>query len=169
MKTQTKIIILLATILVAIAYTKAVQHFAYKAGADSVQSKWDEENGRRDLETERIKAKNLQLSQENKDLSAQITTSLENANAKHAKALAAVRAEFDARMRKSETRAGIYREQAEGGTAECQRLASHAAELDRSLEQGRSLVEELRTTLGLRDEQLRQLGEQIRADRALLN
>ena len=169
MTTQIKIAVLLASALLIFGYTKAIRYFAYQDGAASVQAKWDEETVRRDLITEQLKSKNEKLTQENKDLAGKITTNLENANAIHAKTVATLHAEYAGRLRKSEARSGIYREQAEGGTAECQRLASHATELDRSLEEGRSVVQELRTALGFRDEQLRQLGHQILADRALLN
>ena len=169
MTAQIKIAILLASVLLAFGYTKAIRYFAYQDGAKSVQLEWDKETARRDLITEQLESKNKKLTQENKDLTGKITTNLENANALHAKTVAALHAEYAGRLRKSEARSGIYREQAEGGTAECQRLAGHATELDRSLEEGRSVVQELRTTLGFRDEQLRQLGHQILADRALLN
>jgi cell division protein FtsB len=167
--TQIKIAILLASTLLIFGYTKAIQHLAYQDGAASVQSRWDTETARRDLITEQLKSKNEKLSQENKDLTAGIATNLENANVAHAKVIAGVRAEYTDRLRKSEARSGIYREQAEGGATQCRRLASHATELDRSLEEGRSVVQELRTTVGLRDQQLEQLGRQILADRALLN
>lgn len=169
MTTQIKIAILLASTLLIFGYTKVIRHLAYQDGAASVQSRWDEETVRRDLITEQLKSKNEKLSQENKDLVVNIATNLENANALHTKTVAALHAEYADRLRKSEARSGIYREQAEGGATQCQRLASHATELDRSLEEGRSVVQELRTTVGLRDQQLEQLGRQILADRALLN
>ncbi|UWJ04310.1 putative Rz/Rzl spanin protein [Escherichia phage vB_EcoS_Uz-1] len=70
-------------------------------------------------------------------------------------------------MQQSERRASVYKRQAEAGTLECRSLASHAARLDNSLEEGRRLVEELRATVRLRDNQLIELGKQIQADRKL--
>lgn len=85
----------------------------------------------------------------------------------HTVAIAAVRAEFSQRLRTSEARAGIYQRQAEAGPTQCRDLATHAARLDRSLEEGRGLVQELRLTIGQRDNAIHTLSDQIRADRKL--
>lgn len=77
--------------------------------------------------------------------------------------------DFTDRMRNSEARAAQYQRQAQGTPDQCSRLASHAAELDRSLEQGRHLVGELQAAIGQRDAQLKLLGEQIITDRELIN
>lgn len=77
--------------------------------------------------------------------------------------------DYTDRMRNSEARAAEYQRQAQGTPDQCSRLASHAAELDRSLEQGRLLVGELQTVIGQRDAQLKLLGEQIITDRELIN
>lgn len=166
---RTKLIIALVSILLVLGYTALVFHLGSNKGADEVQTKWDAENARRDLATAELKGKNAQLTTDNQRLTKQIDTNLEQSNERYSKAVAAVHAQYAVRLQQSTTRAGIYRQQAEGSTAERERLASHAAQLDRSIEEGRSVVQELRATLGLRDEQLKQLGEQIIADRALLN
>lgn len=80
-----------------------------------------------------------------------------------------LRSDYAVRLRTAETRAGVYQRQAESGPTTCGSLASYTAELDRSVEEGRSLVRELTTTLRFRDEQLIMLGKQIQLDRALLN
>lgn len=46
-------------------------------------------------------------------------------------------------------------------------LASHAARLDRSLEEGRRMVAELSATLRQRDDQLRAVSKQLENDRSL--
>lgn len=79
--------------------------------------------------------------------------------------LAGIRAEYDSRLLLSEKRAGIYQRQAKGSTTEQERLATHAAELDRSLEEGRQLVGELKATIGQRDSAIRALGSMILTDR----
>lgn len=156
-------------IVLTAAYTAAVFHLGSNNGAAGVQEKWDAESKRRDRVSAELKQKNDDLSQENKQLSDGITERLKQNDKRHEINLAVARAEFAQRLRQSDARSGIYREQANGSTAERERLASHAAQLDRSLEEGRSVVRELRETVELRDEQLRQLGQQILADRALLN
>lgn len=166
---NTKLVPILVGILTAAVYTAVVFHIGSTQGASAVQVKWDAENKRRDEATTKIEKRNKDLSAENERLSGQITKNLENSNAKYQEGLSAGRAEYAGRLQQSTTREGIYRKQAQGSAAERDRLASHAAELDRSLEEGRHLVRELRETLGLREDQLRQLGEQIKADRSLLN
>lgn len=79
--------------------------------------------------------------------------------------LAGIRAEYDSRLLLSEKRAGIYQRQAKGSSTEQERLATHAAELDRSLEEGRQLVGELKATIGQRDSAIRALGSMILTDR----
>jgi hypothetical protein len=76
-------------------------------------------------------------------------------------------AELDLGLRDSEQRAAHYRALAETGTDQCRSLASHTAGLDASLVEGRSVVEELRSTLELRDSQLILVGSQLLSDRQL--
>lgn len=79
--------------------------------------------------------------------------------------LAGIAAEYKQRVQLSETRAGIYQRQAKGSALEQERLAAHAAELDRSLEEGRQLVTELKAAIGQRDSAIRALGSMILTDR----
>lgn len=138
-------------------------------GEAAVTVKWDKEKRERDAASLSLVQKNKALEEENRRLSVKIEKELEQYEANYDTAIADARADFGKRLQLAENRAGIYRKQAESGAAECSRLASHAAELDRSLEEGRGLVQELRETIRLRDSQLMLLGEQILADRALLN
>ena len=87
----------------------------------------------------------------------------------HKVALAAIANQHAARMRNSENRAATYRHMSKSGAAESAALAAHAAELDRTLEEGRRLVAELRETLGQRDKELTQLGEALIAVHQLHN
>lgn len=79
--------------------------------------------------------------------------------------VAGIRADYEHRLLLSTTRAGIYQRQAKGSASEQERLAAHAAELDRSLEEGRQLVGELKATIGQRDSAIRALGSMILTDR----
>lgn len=79
--------------------------------------------------------------------------------------VAGIRADYEQRLLLSKTRAGVYQRQAKGSSVEQERLAAHAAELDRSLEEGRQLVKELKATIGQRDSAIRALGSMILTDR----
>ena len=72
MTTQIKIAMLLASVLLAFGYTKAIRYFAYQSGASDVRLDWNKENSRRDLITEQLESKNKKLTQENKDLTGRI-------------------------------------------------------------------------------------------------
>ena len=81
----------------------------------------------------------------------------------HKVALAAIADQHAARMRNSENRAAAYHRMSESGAAESAALAAHTAELDRTVEEGRRLVAELRETLGQRDSEITQLGVALKA------
>jgi hypothetical protein len=83
----------------------------------------------------------------------------------HATDLSNQRTIYEQRLLQSARRSEVYQSQAEASVASCRDLASHAARLDRALEEGRGLVEEFRETLRFREQQLIFLGEQILSDR----
>lgn len=159
---------LLACFLFA-AYSAVVYSLGSSKATAAVTAQWKKENERRDLKTVQLEEANKSLMAQHQKDSTYITTELKTYEARYKTSLAAAVADYNRRLQQHETRAGVYRKLSEGDTAERERLASHAAQLDRSLEEGRSVVRELRETVGLRDDQLRELGKQIMADRALLN
>lgn len=69
----------------------------------------------------------------------------------------------------AEDRAARYRAQAAGDAAARERLAHHAAQLDRAIAEGRQLVAELRAAVAERDAQVALLLDVIAADRRLLD
>lgn len=136
-------------------------------GATSVSAEWAKENKRRDdaysaLEQE-LAAKTAAHQTREKELGDELVAANETFQA----TLDGYRTEFAGRLLSSETRAGVYQRQANGSALEQQRLARHAAELDRSLEEGRALVRELGETLGQRDRTIHALGQIILNDRTL--
>lgn len=96
-----------------------------------------------------------------------VTRELQLSQDEHRQTLADSRNRFAQRLRSAEDRAVGYQRLSEASAAERTYLASHAAELDRSLEEGRQLVFELRQTLGLCEVRVSTLAQTIRADRAL--
>ena len=139
------------------------------AGMEAVQKKWDEQVK---LDKERIATLKEEIrSQEHEHQieTTRITDELAEAKQKHTEELAAQQRYFDSRLLNSDKRANYYQRQAQGSAAERNDLASHAAQLDRSLEEGRQLVRELGETLRLREQELISLGQQIKADRNLFD
>lgn len=98
----------------------------------------------------------------------EIDKSLQEKEKVNEKMLEHIAAESTERLRQSQDRVRIYQRQAQAGSAEVERLASHAAELDRSIVEGKRVAAELAATVRLRDSQLIELGSQIKADRAVL-
>ena len=141
----------------------------YSAGQKDIQAKWDQAKIEYQVVIDNKKTEYDTLEENARRKTDALTLELSNAKTKHAVAIVDIRAEHDKRLRQSEIRAGVYQRQAEGGAAECTRLAGHAARLDSTIEDGRRVVRELRETLGLRDSQLIELGNQIKADRILLD
>lgn len=160
----------LLLIVLAVSAILAVPYQVGKnAGKLEVSSAWQKaDKERADVVTE-LTQKNLDLTRKNQEETTRIADELAAQEAGHAKALADLRADFANRLLQSTTREGIYQRKAQGSAVERDYLASHAARLDRTLEEGRSLVRELRETVGQRDDTIRTLSEQILADRRLIN
>ena len=140
----------------------------YQHGKDVVRAEWEEDTAKRNKAMQDLQDRYDLLSLDHKAKSETYARSLEEQKNAYETRLAELSADTDRRLRLSETRASVYQRQAEGGEVERRDLASHAAQLDRSLEEGIQVVGELQSLVGLRDQQLIILGQQIRADRTLL-
>lgn len=137
-------------------------------GANEVQVLCDEAEEKRMAEVNRLKGEIAQLQKQHAKVQEELTLELETATDNFLDALVSAHAEFAERLSASDKRAGVYQRQARGSAAEQERLARHAAELDRSLEEGRGLVRELGATLRQREVTIRALGGIILNDRTLL-
>ena len=156
-------VIALACWLIATIYNKG-----YSSGSSAIQAEWNADKAVQQKALFDASEKLRLQEQRHRQESDKISYDISQANLQHETVVAGLDAEYDRRLLVSEQRASLYQSQAEAGAAQCRSLASHAAELDRSLEEGRRLVQEFRSTLELRDSQLRALGEQILSDRRIL-
>ena len=139
----------------------------YDSGSSDVRAKWDEEKAsyKKAMDTLRdqyatLEAKARIDNQRNSD-------ELAEKEKTYAIALVELQREYDGRLLQSDKRASYYQRLAKGGAVEQANLASHAARLDRSLEEGRRMVAELSATLRQRDDQLRAVSKQLENDRSL--
>lgn len=146
----------------------AVYDSGYDSGQAHVQSEWDKKKLAQSNEINRLNYLIGGIERTHHNDTVRITDELFKANQAFTAAVGALNAKYVARLLDSEKRAGIYQRLSEAGPAEQARLASHAAKLDRSLEEGRHLVEELRTTVEQCERQLTLLGEQLTSDRQLM-
>lgn len=140
-----------------------------RSGEASIQQQWDAQVIKDKRAEEKQREVNDKAEATHRQQVSALQQELRDAQTSHRIELDRIAGEYAGRLLKSEQRASVYQRQAEGGATECRSLASHAARLDASLEEGRSVVRELRATLGLRDDQLKALADQIKADRQLLN
>lgn len=144
-------------------WNKAVGH-----GENNVQQRWNQEKNVQLAAIQALRDQYAILEASNRQKTMELTHDLATAQQTHEVAMANAQSEFDKRLLQSDKRAALYKRQTETGTAECRAIASHAAELDRSLEEGRSVVSELTATLRFRDSQLKALGAKLLADRQLI-
>lgn len=96
-----------------------------------------------------------------------IRADLTNLEGQYDRDLFRLRTDYAGSLRDSEQRAARYHALADASPDQCRGLASRTAQLDASLVEGRSVVEELRATVELRDSQLRLVGTQLLSDRQL--
>jgi hypothetical protein len=145
-----------------------VGKISHTQGMSDVQAKWDKEKKDTSDEVTRLKLVVAAKETEHNILSQRNSDELARTQEEHAKAVAALRADYTERLLLSTSRANVYERLSKGTATERDRLVQHTAELDRTLEEGRSLVRELRQTLGQCEVTVGVLGTQILIDRNLL-
>jgi len=153
----------------AIALAGTASYYLIDFGEKRIQAKWDADKLAHIAETETLKNEIKIRESEHRAEVRGINTQLAEAARRHSSELTALRIGFSERLRESEGRAEVYQSLANSGSAQRTNLASYAAQLDRSVVEGRQVVGELRATIIQRDEQIRALGRQITADRELIS
>lgn len=139
----------------------------HRQGAASVQQQWDKAKA---STAQAITAQVTTTREKETTHASQSTQAVDTYRAAQASAdaVAAARiADAERLQRGAEGRALRYRAMSEASAAERDRLASHAAQLDASLAEGRLVAEELRATVVERDRSIELLADTIRADRQL--
>ena len=144
-----------------------VSHTSYVAGQRDIQEQWDAERATYKKAMDTLKDQYATLESKVRIDNQRNSDELAEKELSHAVILARLNSEYAGRMQLAEQRASRYQRQAKGGAVEQANLASYAARLDRSLEEGRRMVAELSATLRQRDEQLRAVSTQLKNDRSL--
>ena len=164
-----KRILVVAAIAVAIGLSYKMTYTVGKLeGAKGVQRDWDKHEDARSAEINKIRGELNVLMAQHAQKQKEYEDELAASALAHEDELSRYRREYDDRLQLANNRAGVYQRQARGNEAERENLARHAAELDRSLEEGRSLVRELGQTLRQREVTIKALGGIILNDRTLL-
>jgi chromosome segregation ATPase len=149
--------------------TSASFLFGITQGENNITVRWQKEKLEHSQEMAVLQGKIEQKEFGHRQETARISEQLRKTEVDYEKATSALAAEHAQRLRLASERAAAYARLAETGSPELRGLASHAAQLDASLEEGRGLVGELKEALGRRDNQLKLLGAQINNDRTLLD
>lgn len=140
----------------------------YQLGKDKVEYKFTQYKYDQNQEMIKLQEKYKVLENEHNDLESKYIEKLKDVKSEYEGDINTINNDYVIRLLKSEERADFYRNQAKQGSDGLRDLADHAAKLDKSLEEGRSLVKELRATLKLREEQLITMGHIINNDRSKL-
>jgi len=164
-----KLLPYLGAILVVVGLVAGVYSLGSSHGEAAISAKWQKQKDADAKFVEKTKAENQQKELAHNDKDRKISDELSDLKETAASDKARIAGELTLRLRDSTHREGLYRVAAEGSAAERERLASYAAQLDRSLSTGISLVDELKAALAVRDGQIKALGSQILNDRQLLN
>lgn len=152
--------------LIAGSYAMAFKYGEF-TGSTKVSAEWQQENDDRDKAYTALEKKNASEREAHQQREKELGDELATATATYQATLNGFRSDYDHRLLLAEGRAGVYQRQARGSADEQQRLARHAAELDRALEEGRALVRELGETVRQRDRTIFALGQIILNDRTL--
>lgn len=152
----------LSWILIGVTALGAVALFSYSLGQKDVQAEWRKETIKIQsemLKVEEIHKKALQeYIVKNNNLQKEIIDVKKDYEAK----LHNINDEYSVRLSESEQRAKVYKRMSEQGKCQSSNLSDYTTRLDRSLTEGRQVVKLLRETLELRDNQLRQIGKQLK-------
>ncbi len=139
----------------------------YNNGVGAVEAERDADRAAQELVLAELRGQMIEKERLHLAETNEIKGQLHAQEASYSIAVQRIHADYAGSLRNSEQRAASYRASAESGADQCRSLASYTAQLDLSLVEGRSVVEELRSTLELRDSQLRLVGSQLLSDRQL--
>lgn len=159
----------LLTIGALIFVVNIIHSDGYDKGMQAVQQKWDTDKETTRIEVAKLKTEYDLREQGHRLENTRVTHELAESQKNYELDISTLGSKYEHRLLLSKQRADSYKRQAEGGTAVCRDLASHTTRLDSSIEEGRSLVQELGTTIRLRDNQIISLGNQILNDRKLFS
>ena len=143
----------LSWILIGVTALGAVALFSYSLGQKDVQAEWRKEIIRVQSEMLKVEELHKKALQEYIDKNNNLQREIVDVKKDY---------EYSVRLSESEQRAKVYKRMSEQGKCQSSDLSDYTTRLDRSLTEGRQVVRLLRETLELHDNQLRQIGEQLK-------
>lgn len=155
----------IAVLCVVLAFIGSSFYLGYEQGKGKVTLEFNTYKSRQEKLVSDATVARILAEQRLSTLSREYEQSLTEVRKENETAIALSAAANVVRLQQLETRERRYRFLSESTDAERRALADLATELDRTLTEGRYLVEELRREVALRNLQLVIIGEQIRAER----
>lgn len=152
----------LSWILIGVTVLGAVASFSYSLGQKDIQEEWQKETIKYQNEILKVEEIHKQALQEYINKNNNLQREIVNVKKDYEAKLRNINDEYSVRLSESEQRAKIYKRMSEQGKCQSSDLSDYTTKLDRSLTEGRQVVKLLRETLELRDNQLRQIGEQLK-------
>lgn len=162
-----KIIAIVASVSLFVGLLGGSWYAGSQHGKESIQSLWNDEKQAQASAIEKLEQEIAVKEDAHRAALEKNEADFNKKKGAYEKTIADIQLASAERVRQSEARAEVYRRKAEGSPSERDSLASYAAQLDRALEEGRSLEQEYRATLEQRDRELILLGNQIQEDRKL--
>lgn len=117
-------------------------------GSEYQKTKNDKENIRNQQLIAKKVEENRVATQKHVSSQQELFLQLQTLRKNYEKKLADIQFDYADRLRESEQRSVIYRQQQAASSNECRALAEHASRLDRSLTEGRELVKRVSGNLG---------------------
>lgn len=152
----------LSWILIGVTTLGTVALFSYSLGQKDVQAEWRKETIRVQSEILKIEEVHKKTLQEYIDKNNNLQREIVDVKKDYEVKLRNINDEYSVRLSESEQRAKVYKRMSEQGKCQSSDLSDYTVKLDRSLTEGRQVVKFLRETIELRDNQLRQIGEQLK-------
>ncbi|MNO13163.1 hypothetical protein D3C76_27910 [compost metagenome] len=137
-------------------------------GSRRVSAEWASDTEKRNKAINELQGKYNVLQDQHKAKVEELTRDLQKSADEHQVTLDGYRTDYDQRLQLATSRADVYQRKARGSASERDALAEHAAQLDRSLEEGRKLVREFGETVRQRDRTISALKQMVLIDRTLL-
>lgn len=152
----------LSWILIGVTVLGAVASFSYSLGQKDVREEWQKETIKHQNEMLKVEEIHKQALQEYIDKNNNLQREIVDVKKDYEAKLRNINDEYSVRLSESEQRAKVYKRMSEQGKCQSFDLSDYTTKLDRSLTEGRQVVKLLRETIELRDNQLRQIGEQLK-------
>lgn len=152
----------LSWILIGVTVLGAVASFSYSLGQKDIREEWQKETIKYQNEMLKVEEIHKQALQEYIDKNNNLQREIVDVKKDYEAKLHNINDEYSVRLSESEQRAKVYKRMSEQGKCQSPDLSDYTTKLDRSLTEGRQVVKLLRETIELRDNQLRQIGEQLK-------